>query len=48
MFDVCLQFPLGIGTAAGVRVGNELGAGHPQKAKYASYAALIVQGTYYM
>ena len=38
------QIPLGIGTAASVRVGNELGAGNPQKAKRAAFAALVVQG----
>ena len=38
------QIPLGLGTAASVRVGNELGAGNPQKAKRAAFAALVVQG----
>ena len=31
---------LGLGIAASIRVGNELGAGNPQGAKRASYAAI--------
>ena len=33
------QIPLGLGIAAGVRVGNELGAGKPLKAKRVTYIA---------
>ena len=34
------QLALGLGTAAGVRVGNELGAGRPLKAKRVTYTAI--------
>ena len=33
---------MGISIAAGVRIGNELGAGNPQKAKRASLVAMAV------
>ena len=36
------QIPLGISIAAGVRIGNELGAGNPLKAKRSSYIAMAV------
>ena len=39
----CTQLPIGTGTAASVRVGNELGAGNPLRAKRASYTALGLQ-----
>ena len=40
------QIPLHLGTTASIRVGNALGAGNPQKAKQAVFAALkLVQGT---
>ena len=38
------QFALGTGTAASVRVGTELGAGNPVRARRASYTALSIQG----
>ena len=34
------QVGLGLGIAAGVRVGNELGAGKPLKAKRVTYTAI--------
>ena len=40
------QIPLGLGTAAGVRVGNELGAGRPLKAKRVTYIAVGIICTY--
>ena len=35
------QIPFGIGTAAGIRVGNLLGAGEPEKAKKSAVVAVI-------
>ena len=34
------QVPFGLGIAAGVRVGNALGAGKPLKAKRVTYTAI--------
>ena len=42
---VCAQLAYGTGTAATVRVGNELGAGNALRAKRASYVALALQCT---
>uniref|UniRef100_A0A1X7VPD1 Multidrug and toxin extrusion protein n=1 Tax=Amphimedon queenslandica TaxID=400682 RepID=A0A1X7VPD1_AMPQE len=39
---VIFMIPLGISIAAGVRIGNELGAGNPQNAKRASLVAMAV------
>ena len=39
MMSCFLQLPYGVGTAVTVRVGNELGAGNPLKAKQATYTA---------
>ena len=36
-----IQIPYGIGIAAGIRVGNLLGAGEPDKAKKVSIIAAI-------
>ena len=35
------QIPYGIGTAAGIRVGNLLGAGEPGKAKKSAAVAVL-------
>ena len=42
--DMDMQVPLGLSIAANIRVGNELGAGNPLRAKRASYAAFIIAG----
>ena len=39
------QIGVGIATAATVRVGNELGAGHPLRAKRAAYLSIALGGT---
>ena len=39
------QIPYGIGLAAGIRVGNLLGAGEPDKAKKTSIVAFCFVGT---
>lgn len=39
-----VQVPLGIATAASVRVGNELGAGQPLRAKKAAYVSVALGG----
>ena len=38
------SFHTGTGTAASVRVGNELGAGNALKAKRSAYTAVALQG----
>ena len=38
------QLPLGLGIAGTIRVGNELGAGNPLRAKRASYTAMGIVG----
>ena len=38
------QLPLGLGIAGTIRVGNELGAGNPLRAKRASYTAIGIVG----
>ena len=40
------QIPYGIGIAAGIRVGNMLGAGEPGKAKKVSIIAAIFASEY--
>ena len=40
-----MQVPFGLSIAATVRVGNELGAGNPLRAKRAAYTAIGVVGT---
>ena len=42
LFIVFVQLPLGLSIAGTVRVGNELGAGQPQKAKRAAYVCIFV------
>ena len=39
------QIAFGISTAATVRVGNELGAGNPLRAKRAAYVSIAIAGT---
>ena len=39
-----IQFGLGVGVAATVRVGNELGAGNSTAAKRAAYISLALGG----
>ena len=41
-FTIFVQLPLGLSIAGTVRVGNELGAGQPQKAKRAAYICILV------
>ncbi|XP_039576619.1 multidrug and toxin extrusion protein 1-like [Passer montanus] len=41
---VAFMFPLGLGTAASVQVGNALGAGNVEMAKRSSYTSLICTG----
>ena len=39
-----IQIPYGIGLAAGIRIGNLLGAGEPDKAKKTSIVAFCFVG----
>ena len=39
---LAFMVPLGIGTAVSVRIGNELGAGHFQCAKYSAFVAVMI------
>ena len=41
---IITQVPLGIGISVSFRVGNELGAGNPQRAKRAAYVAIGITG----
>ena len=39
------QLPLGLGISVTIRVGNELGAGNPLRAKRAAFTAVAIVGT---
>ena len=41
-----LQAPLGFSISVTIRVGNELGAGQPQRAKRAAYTGVLVASKY--
>ena len=40
------QIPYSIGTATGIRVGNLLGAGEPEKAKKSAFVSLFFASEY--
>ena len=42
MIIIVFQVPLGIATAVSVRVGNELGAGQPLRAKRSAYVSIAM------
>jgi len=42
----CTQIPYSIGAAAGIRVGNLLGAGEPEKAKKSAAVSLFFASEY--
>ena len=46
LFMLYTQIPYGIGIAAGIRVGNMLGAGEPDKAKKAAIVTVCFAGMY--
>ena len=39
-----LQLPVGLSISVTIRVGNELGAGQPQRAKRAAYVGVALAG----
>ena len=41
-----LQAPVGLSISVTIRVGNELGAGQPQRAKRAAYTGVLVASKY--